>query len=92
MAVAATPADGRAWQAIDQSSPKYAAELRKLLSGQQRLPIIAMTANAMAGDRQRCLEAGMDDYLSKPVDPVGLAKCLGRFSHHEGSIWGSRDC
>ncbi len=46
----------------------------------ERIPIIAMTAHAMKGDRERCLEAGMDDYISKPLDHQELYELLGKWN------------
>jgi PAS domain S-box-containing protein len=52
--------------------------------GQVRMPIIAMTAHAMKGDRERCLAEGMDGYVAKPIDPARLSEVLGRYEPMEG--------
>ncbi len=52
--------------------------IRQMSGPVAAVPIIAMTANAMAGDRERCLEAGMSDYVSKPLKPALLHEALHR--------------
>ncbi len=52
--------------------------IRQLDSPMARVPIAAMTAKAMPGDREACLEAGMDDYLTKPINPQEMFACIER--------------
>jgi len=53
--------------------------IREIEGGRRRIPIIAVTARAMQGDRDRCLAAGMDDYLAKPIHPAELLALLRRY-------------
>ncbi len=55
------------------------AQIRAQEQG-DRIPIIAMTASALAGERDRCLAVGMDDFLTKPVDPATLTRVVTRWS------------
>jgi CheY-like chemotaxis protein/nitrogen-specific signal transduction histidine kinase len=54
---------------------------REAAAGSPRIPIIALTAYAMSGDRERCMAAGMDGYVSKPIDSQKLFEAIEQFSH-----------
>ena len=65
--------------------PELIENLKKRLGG-SHTPIIAMTAHAMVTDRIQCLEAGMDDYQSKPFNDVQLYKTIGRLLHGKDNV------
>ena len=58
---------------------KAGSEERGAQNDISRIPIIAMTANAMKGDRKKCLDAGMDDYISKPVNATKLKEAIDKW-------------
>jgi PAS domain S-box-containing protein len=54
--------------------------------GNARIPIVALTAHAISGDKRKCMSSGMDDYLSKPVDPKNMANTLARWLPPAGTV------
>jgi CheY-like chemotaxis protein/HPt (histidine-containing phosphotransfer) domain-containing protein len=59
--------------------------IREMEGEAKHTPIIAMTAHAMKGDRERCLQAGMDDYISKPIEPQELFHAIEKWTKSQDS-------
>jgi two-component system sensor histidine kinase/response regulator len=83
-ALAALQKDAFALVLMDCQMPEMdgftaAAAIRSRTDVVREIPIIAMTANAMKGDRERCMAAGMDDYIAKPIDPKDLAAKIAKW-------------
>ena len=68
------------WQMPGMDGVTAARILTERWADHERIPIVAITANAMQGDRETCLAAGMSDYLTKPIDLAKLAEAIERWA------------
>jgi CheY-like chemotaxis protein len=73
-------------QMPEMDGPTATKEIRRLVGEVRDIPIIALTANAMAGHREEYLAAGMNDYVSKPIEPTALFKAIARACGHEDVV------
>jgi signal transduction histidine kinase/DNA-binding response OmpR family regulator len=71
---------------MDGLETARAIRLRETAAGSPGIPIIAMTANAMTGDREHCLEAGMNDYISKPIRARDLLELIARIGSRTAPV------
>ncbi len=71
---------------MDGYSASRIQRTREAKTGVPRLPIVALTANALAEDRQKCLDAGMDDFISKPFRKADLIEALRRVTGKSGLV------
>jgi two-component system, sensor histidine kinase and response regulator len=76
-------------QMPDMDGFEVTRRLRMREGSTQHTPIIALTAHAMPEDRQRCLSAGMDDYVAKPIDPQKVLQILDRWGHPPAASTGT---
>jgi len=65
-------------QMPDMDGVEATREIRKITSSKGHIPVVALTANAIEGDREKYLEAGLDDYISKPITGERLEEILMR--------------
>jgi CheY-like chemotaxis protein len=66
-------------QMPEMNGYEAAAAIRRLQGRNRRVPIVAMTAEALTGSRERCLEAGMDDFITKPIKMDDLVQSLNNW-------------
>jgi len=72
------------WQMPEMDGLEATRQIRQLPSATRHIPIIALTANANTGFRETCLEAGANDYLSKPYSEAALAALLAQWLPYSG--------
>ena len=72
-------------------NPESKSEIRKVKSEIKRVPIVAITAAARKGDREKCLEAGMNDYIAKPIKREQVFEILEKWVFGKGSLGTSTD-